>query len=113
MSEFEPKIVAFVCNWCTYAGADLTGTSRIKYPSNVRMIRLPCTGCQLCVKACPYQAIEMEEIKDRKGNVVKVAAKVNPGLCQGCGTCVALCRVKAIDLQGFSNEQVYAELCAL
>ncbi len=44
MAEFEPKIVAFVCNWCTYAGADLTGTSRIKYPSNVRMIRLPCTG---------------------------------------------------------------------
>lgn len=44
MSEFEPKIVAFVCNWCTYAGADLTGTSRIKYAHNVRMIRLPCTG---------------------------------------------------------------------
>ena len=44
MSEFEPKIVAFVCNWCTYAGADLTGTSRIKYASNVRMIRLTCTG---------------------------------------------------------------------
>jgi coenzyme F420-reducing hydrogenase delta subunit len=44
MSEFEPKIVAFVCNWCTYAGADLTGTSRIKYSSNVRIIRFPCTG---------------------------------------------------------------------
>ena len=44
MAEFEPKIVAFVCNWCTYAGADLTGTSRIKYAPNVRMIRLPCTG---------------------------------------------------------------------
>jgi coenzyme F420-reducing hydrogenase delta subunit len=44
MAEFEPKIVAFVCNWCTYAGADLTGTSRIKYAHNVRMIRLPCTG---------------------------------------------------------------------
>lgn len=42
--EFNPKIVAFVCNWCTYAGADLTGTSRIKYASNVRIIRLPCTG---------------------------------------------------------------------
>ncbi len=41
---FEPKIVAFVCNWCTYAGADLTGTSRIKYAENVRIIRLPCTG---------------------------------------------------------------------
>ena len=44
MSSFEPKIVAFVCNWCTYAGADLTGTSRIKYASNVRVIRFPCTG---------------------------------------------------------------------
>ncbi len=44
MSEFEPKIVAFVCNWCTYAGADLTGTSRIKYAQNVKIIRFPCTG---------------------------------------------------------------------
>ncbi|HEX2921840.1 MAG TPA: hydrogenase iron-sulfur subunit [Bacteroidales bacterium] len=44
MSDFEPKVVAFVCNWCTYAGADLTGTSRIKYASNVRIIRFPCTG---------------------------------------------------------------------
>ncbi len=44
MQEFEPKIVAFVCNWCTYAGADLTGTSRIKYASNVKIIRFPCTG---------------------------------------------------------------------
>ena len=42
--NFEPKIVAFVCNWCTYAGADLTGTSRIKYATNVRIIRFPCTG---------------------------------------------------------------------
>ncbi len=44
METFEPKIVAFVCNWCTYAGADLTGTSRIKYASNVKIIRFPCTG---------------------------------------------------------------------
>ena len=44
MADFDPKLVAFVCNWCTYAGADLTGTSRIKYAHNVRMIRLPCTG---------------------------------------------------------------------
>lgn len=43
-SQFEPKVIAFVCNWCTYAGADLTGTSRIKYASNVRVIRVPCTG---------------------------------------------------------------------
>lgn len=44
MEEFEPKIVAFVCNWCTYAGADLTGTSRIKYSPDVKIIRFPCTG---------------------------------------------------------------------
>jgi len=44
MAEFEPRIVAFVCNWCTYAGADLTGTSRIKYAANVEIIRFPCTG---------------------------------------------------------------------
>jgi len=44
MADFEPKIVAFVCNWCTYAGADLTGTSRIKYAPNVRIVRFPCTG---------------------------------------------------------------------
>lgn len=43
-TDFEPKIVAFVCNWCTYAGADLTGTSRLKYSSNVKIVRFPCTG---------------------------------------------------------------------
>ena len=42
--EFNPRIVAFVCNWCTYAGADLTGTSRIKYATNVKIVRFPCTG---------------------------------------------------------------------
>jgi coenzyme F420-reducing hydrogenase delta subunit len=42
--QFEPKIVAYVCNWCTYLGADLAGTTRLEYPPNVRIIRLPCTG---------------------------------------------------------------------
>jgi F420-non-reducing hydrogenase iron-sulfur subunit len=42
--EFEPKIVAFLCNWCTYTGADLAGTSRIQYPPNIRIIRLMCSG---------------------------------------------------------------------
>jgi coenzyme F420-reducing hydrogenase delta subunit len=41
---FEPKIVAYVCNWCTYLGADLAGTNRLEYPANVRVVRLPCTG---------------------------------------------------------------------
>src|SRR3989344_923944 len=43
-TNFEPKIVAFVCNWCTYAGADLAGTSRMEYKPSVRIIKLPCTG---------------------------------------------------------------------
>lgn len=42
--KFEPKIMAFVCNWCTYAGADLAGTSRIQYPPNIRIIRMMCSG---------------------------------------------------------------------
>ena len=42
--QFEPKIVAYVCNWCTYLGADLAGTTRLEYPPNVRILRLPCTG---------------------------------------------------------------------
>lgn len=44
MSDYEPKIVAFLCNWCTYTGADLAGTSRLQYPPNIRIIRLMCTG---------------------------------------------------------------------
>ncbi len=44
MNEFEPNIVAFLCNWCSYAGADLAGTSRIKYPPNVKVIRVMCSG---------------------------------------------------------------------
>lgn len=42
--SFEPKIVSFLCNWCSYAGADLAGTSRMQYPQNVRIIRVPCSG---------------------------------------------------------------------
>ena len=43
-TEFEPRIIAFLCNWCTYTGADLAGTSRIQYPPNIRIIRLMCSG---------------------------------------------------------------------
>jgi F420-non-reducing hydrogenase iron-sulfur subunit len=42
--DWEPKIVAFLCNWCSYAGADLAGVSRMQYPPNVRVIRVPCSG---------------------------------------------------------------------
>ncbi|MCS7130063.1 MAG: hydrogenase iron-sulfur subunit [Archaeoglobaceae archaeon] len=43
-SEFEPKIVVYACNWCTYAATDLAGTSRMSYPPNVRIIRVMCSG---------------------------------------------------------------------
>ena len=72
-----------------------------------------CIGCFTCVGACPYKAIEKEEIRDRKGNLIKTIAKVNSGLCQGCGTCVTLCRSKSIDLDGFTDDQVHAALAAL
>jgi len=44
MNEWQPKILAFLCNWCSYAGADLAGVSRIQYPPNVRVVRVPCSG---------------------------------------------------------------------
>ncbi|MBU4486221.1 MAG: hydrogenase iron-sulfur subunit [Candidatus Delongbacteria bacterium] len=44
MKEWEPKILALLCNWCSYAGADLAGVSRMQYPANVRVIRIPCSG---------------------------------------------------------------------
>ncbi len=44
MTDFEPKIVAFLCNWCAYAGADLAGVSRLQYPSNLRAVRVMCSG---------------------------------------------------------------------
>jgi len=44
MSEFEPNIIAFLCNWCAYAGADLAGTSRLTYPANIKPIRVMCSG---------------------------------------------------------------------
>ncbi len=44
MKEFEPNILGFLCNWCSYAGADLAGTSRMKYPANLKSIRVMCSG---------------------------------------------------------------------
>lgn len=43
-AEFEPIIIGFLCNWCAYAGADLAGVSRLQYPTNVRIIRVMCSG---------------------------------------------------------------------
>lgn len=42
--EYQPKIIGFLCNWCSYAGADMAGTSRMSYEPNIRIIRVPCSG---------------------------------------------------------------------
>jgi len=42
--SFEPRIIVFACNWCSYAGADLAGVSRLRYPTNVRIVRVMCSG---------------------------------------------------------------------
>lgn len=44
MQEFQPKILAFACNWCSYAGADLAGVSRLQYPPSTRVVRVMCSG---------------------------------------------------------------------
>jgi F420-non-reducing hydrogenase iron-sulfur subunit len=44
MAEFEPQIVAFCCHYCAYAAADLAGSLRVQYPTNIKIVRLPCTG---------------------------------------------------------------------
>ena len=44
IETFEPTIIVFACNWCSYAGADLAGVSRLKYPTNIRIVRVMCSG---------------------------------------------------------------------
>jgi len=44
VQEYSPKIIGFLCRWCSYAGADLAGTMRLQYPPNLRIIQVPCTG---------------------------------------------------------------------
>jgi F420-non-reducing hydrogenase iron-sulfur subunit len=51
--RWKPKILAFLCNWCSYAGADLAGISRIQYPPNIRVVRVPCSG-----RVNPYYIIK-------------------------------------------------------
>jgi len=79
-------------------------------PTIAEVNEMTCTGCFDCERVCPYNAIERKEIKDRRGNIIKVVASVNPGLCEGCGACAGTCRNKSITLKGFNDEQVFAQL---
>jgi len=72
-----------------------------------------CVGCLACKKVCPYGAVEEKEIRDRQGNLLKVVAWVNPGVCGGCGTCQATCPSKSVELDGYTDEQIMAQIEAL
>jgi heterodisulfide reductase subunit A len=76
-------------------------------PEIARIDETTCAACYACVRACPYNAVDKAEIRDRKGILVKYTARVNQGLCMGCGTCVAVCPSKSADLDGFSEQQIY------
>ncbi|MCG3191479.1 MAG: NAD(P)H-quinone oxidoreductase subunit I, chloroplastic [Thermoanaerobaculia bacterium] len=82
-------------------------------PTVARVDSALCTGCFHCERVCPYGAVTHLEVRDRKGNLVKVVADVNPGVCQGCGTCQATCPSKSVELAGFTDEQIFAEINAL
>ena len=82
-------------------------------PTVARVDAALCAGCFNCERVCPYGAVERKEVRDRKGRLLKTIAEVNPGVCQGCGTCQATCPSKSVELQGFTDEQIYAEVNAL
>ena len=77
---------------------------------------LLCNGCSACEKVCPYGAITYEEEEVRLpglGKEIRRVAKVNPAVCQGCGACTVTCPSGAMDLQGFSHQQIMAEVDAI
>lgn len=72
MSEFEPKIIIFLCNWCSYAGADLAGVSRYQYPTNARTVRVMCS-----TRVSPHIVLEL--LKDGADGVMVTGC--HPGDC--------------------------------
>ncbi|MGA1874902.1 MAG: FAD-dependent oxidoreductase [bacterium] len=86
------------------------GDDLIREPLIARVNESTCTGCLHCQDVCPHSAIEVRDLQDRKGKVTKKVAFVNRGKCQGCGTCAAACRSKSIDVEGFTNQQIYAQI---
>ena len=71
---------------------------------------LTCNGCFECQNVCAYGAVEEREIRDRSGALIDIVAHINEGLCQGCGACSVTCRSKSIEVQGFRDDQLFAEI---
>jgi heterodisulfide reductase subunit A len=91
----------------------LTSLALQRDPITARVDESLCMACFECVRICPYHAVDRKEIKDRAGRVLRLVSSVNPAMCEGCGTCVAACRVGALDLAGFTDMQIFSQLCAL
>lgn len=72
-----------------------------------------CMACFECQRVCPYRAVERKEIRARDGRLLRVVARVNPAMCEGCGVCAGACRSSAMDVQGYTDEQIFAQLRAL
>ena len=74
-----------------------------------------CTGCLNCLEVCPYSALSAKEIEERVQGQTRrrTVAAVNEALCQGCGACTVACRPAVINLQGFTNDQILAEVDAI
>jgi heterodisulfide reductase subunit A len=90
-----------------------SGTELEREPTVAVVNERTCIGCFNCEKVCPYGAVEHVDVCDVDGQVCGHTARVNPGVCMGCGTCVATCPSKSVELQGFTDEQIYAEINSL
>lgn len=69
-----------------------------------------CTACFDCRRVCPFGAVELKEIRDKEGKLIRNVAHVNEAVCSGCGACAVACRNHSMDLLGFSDEEVFSEI---
>jgi len=84
-------------------------------PCTARVNPESCSGCMYCETVCPYGAVGATQLEERRqGKIaVRAVAEVNAALCQGCGSCTVACRSGSVDLQGFTFEQILAEVDAV
>jgi len=82
-------------------------------PIVARVSEATCAGCFACKEVCPYGAVEVNEIRDRQGRLLRRIARINEGVCNGCGTCVATCPSKSLELSGYTDEQIFAQIAAV
>ncbi len=91
----------------------LSGDTLEREPMTAEVNDTFCVACFECREVCPYGAVEKREIRDRDGNVLRLVATVNRAVCEGCGLCTVTCRSGCIDLEGYTEEQIFAQLGAL